>query len=306
MKKLVSALVASALLSVPVLAKQETASVKAKQQTQQIQQKEETAEEVIKHAGKSSAQQIREAELEKIIKEAVDVVARGNKVLFLLNHGKTEEAKKELETLKAKINQLEKNYKLERLPVDAVVTEITGITDIEKAKKLVEQAKEAVNKNDLVTARIILNTLRDEIVIDTAYLPVKLYKESIELADRFLQEGKVKSAINQLQVALGLIEIDTTIIPRSIAIASFLIDQASKSYQKDPEKALKLLEEAKREIKLAKVLGYVKTDKEIKPLIDQIEKLEKAIKEKSSSSKEKFKKLFKSIEEMKQKSTKTR
>ncbi|NPA12364.1 MAG: YfdX family protein [Aquificae bacterium] len=269
--------------------------------------KQKTAQNLIDSSGKRSTQKVKEQQIDKVIKKAVEAYAKGGQVLFLLTHGKVDEAKKLLAELKKEVAELEKEYKgkLERLPIEVRVIEVSGITDLKEAERLAKEAKKAVNENDFITARFILNSLRDEIVIETVYLPIKLFREAVVLADKFLQENKVKDAIAQLQVALGLIEIDTTIIPKPLAIASLLVEDASKVFEKDPKTALQLLEEAKRQIKLAKVLGYVRTEEEIKPLIEQIEKLEEQIKNKTGK-KESFKKLFRSIEEMKEKATQTK
>ncbi len=308
MKKVISSLLAAAVLSMPVIGKENQSKEQIQEKTAQILEKKQTAESLIKSSGKRSTAKVREEELKKIIQEAVEAYQEGSKILFLLTHNKVEKAKKEIKVLKEKLSKIEKQYagKVEKLPIDAVITEISGITDLKKAEKLAKQVKEAVKNNDFITARFILNSLRDEIVIETAYLPWKLYKEAIELADKFLQEGKIKNAIDQLNVALSTVEVETTIIPKPIAIASLLVDDASKVYEKEPEKSLKLLEEAKRELKLAKILGYVRTEEEVKPLIAQIDKLEKSVKEKSASSEEKFKNLFESIEKAKKEATQTR
>ncbi len=308
MRRFVSFLAAAAIFVSPVVAKEGNPQSKQQEAKTVIQKKEQTAQQLIESSGKRSTEKVRAEELQKIIQEAVDIYQKGNYVLFLLTHNKVEEAKKELKALKEKVDKIEKKYqgKLERLPIDAVITEISGITDLKKAEELAKQVKEAVNNNDFIKARFLLSALRDEIVVQTAYLPIALYKEAIDLAYKFLQENKVKNAIDQLQVALGTVEIETTIIPKPIAIASLLVEDAQKAYKKDPQKALKLLEEAKRQLKLAKVLGYVKTEEELKPLITQIENLEKSIKEKSASSEEKFKQLFKSIEKTKEKATQTK
>ncbi len=303
MKKIITALAAAAILASPVFAKEN--NINKQPSKANIIQQEQTAKQLIESSGKRSTEKVKLEELKKIIQEAVEVYQKGNEVLFLLAHNKIDEAKKVLKELKEKIAQIEKKYKVERLPIDAVITEISGVTDIKKAEKLAQEVRKAIKENDFVKARFLLNALRDEIVVETAYLPIKLYKEAVELADKFLQEGKIKNAISQMQVALSTIEIETTIIPKPIAIASLLVEDASKVYQKDPKKAIALLEEAKREIKLAKVLGYIRTEEEVKPLIEQIEKLEKAIKEKSATSEEKFKKLKKSLEKAKEKATQT-
>ena len=299
MRKLLGAVLSAAIISSPVFAKEESKKIN-------IQQKQETASSLIESSGKRSTQKVREQELQKIIKEAASIYAEGNRVLFLLTHNKIEEAKKALKALKERVDKLEKQYqgKMVRLPIDVIVNEVVGITDIEQAKKLAEEVKKAVKNNDFIKARILLNALRSEIVIETVYLPIGLYKQAIDLAYKFLEEGKVKNAISQLQVAMNTIEIDTTIIPEPIAIASLLVEDASKRFKDKPEQALKLLEEAKRQIKLAKVLGYVRNDKDIEPLIKQIEKLEKEVKAKTGT-KEKFKSLFESIEKFKESSTQT-
>ncbi|WP_029522345.1 YfdX family protein [Persephonella sp. KM09-Lau-8] len=299
MRKLLGAVLSAAIIVSPVFAKEENKKTN-------IQQKQETASSLIESSGKRSTQKVREQELQKIIKEAASIYAEGNRILFLLTHNKIEEAKKALKALKERVDKLEKQYqgKMVRLPIDVIVNEVVGITDIEQAKKLAEEVKKAVKNNDFIKARILLNALRSEIVIETVYLPIGLYKQAIDLAYKFLEEGKVKNAISQLQVAMNTIEIDTTIIPEPIAIASLLVEDASKRFKDNPEQALKLLEEAKRQIKLAKVLGYIRNDKDIEPLIKQIEKLEKEVKAKTGT-KEKFKSLFESIEKFKESSTQT-
>jgi inorganic pyrophosphatase len=267
--------------------------------------KEQTAKSLIESSGKRTTEKVQAQELSKVIKEAVEVYAKGNQILFLLNHNKIEEAKKLLDELVKELDQLSAKYKkLNKLPIDAIITEISGITDLKEAEKLAEEAKKAVEENDFVKARFILNSLRDEIQIETFYLPLSLYTEAVKLAQKLLKEGKVKDAAAQLQVAVGLIEVETSIIPKPLAIASLLVEDASKAFKKNPDKALKLLEEAKRQIKLARVLGYVRTEKEISPLIDQIEKLEKEIRQKTGK-KEQFRKVFESIEKAKEKATQT-
>jgi len=265
------------------------------------------SQQLIKSSGSRATQNIRNEEIQKVVKEAVEVVNRTNKVLFLLAHNKVQEAKKELKTLKEKMDKLDKKYKgkLKRLPVEVVVTEIRGIEDLKVASKLAKQAKKAVNDNDFVTGRFLLDILRNEIRIDTAYLPIALYKEAIDLAYKFLEKGNIRSAMEQLGVAIGTIEVETTIIPRPLAIASLLVEDASKIYSKNPKTALELLDEAKKQVKLARVLGYIKTEKEIEPLIKQIDELKTAIVKKLKSSNEKFGKLIKSLNKTKKQETKT-
>ena len=267
----------------------------------------ETAKSLIETSGKRSAQKIKEKELSKIVHKAVEVYTKGNQIVLLLSNKDIKGAKKLLKNLLEDLNQLQEEYrgKIDRLPIDVVITEISGIKDLKKAEELAKKVKKAVKENDFITARFILNSLRDEIQIETAYLPLGLFRDAVELANKLLNEGKIKDAIAQLRVALGLVEIETTIIPKPLSEASILVEDAGKVFKKDPQKALELLKEAKKQLKLAKLLGYIKTEKDVKPLISQIEKLEKSIAEKSGS-KEKFRSLFESIEKIKEKSTQTK
>lgn len=240
------------------------------------------SEQYISSAGERSGKSIKEHEVKKLVKEALDVVLETNKVMYLLSQNKIDEAKNKLKDIKQKLNNLSTNYKIKKFPIDVSVIEIRGEFDIRTAEKLAQEAKKAVNENDFVKGREILNTLRDEFVIQTTYLPLNLYKNSIELADKFLSDGKIKSAIAQLQVAIGTLEVETTIIPRPLAIASILIEDASKIYKKDPNTALKLLQEAKNNIKLAKILGYIKTYGEVRPLLKEIDNVRNAIQKKQN------------------------
>ncbi len=235
------------------------------------------SQQYISSAGERSGQSIKKHEVEKLVQEAIDVVLKTNKVIYLLTQNKIDEAKKELKNLEDKLKNLSENYKIKKFPVDVSVVEIKGEFDIKTAELLAQEAKKAVNENDFVKGRELLNTLRDEFVIQTTYLPLNLYKKSVELADKFLQDGKIKSAIAQLQVAIGTLEVETTIIPRPLAIASILIEDASKIYKKDPNTALKLLQEARNKIKLAKILGYIKTYREVRPLLREIDNVRSAI-----------------------------
>ncbi|WP_456465564.1 YfdX family protein [Persephonella sp.] len=294
MRKVLSAVVLATVLFSAVIGKEEN----------KTKQEPETVKTLIKSSGERTAKKIREQKLQKIIKEAVSVYAEGNRILLLLSHNKVEEAKKALKALKDRVDKLEKQYrgKFDRLPIDVVVNEISGITDMEQAKKLAEQVRKAIKDNDFVQARILLQALRNEIVIETVYLPIKLYKESIDLAYKFLEKGKVKNAISQLEVALNTVELETTIIPEPIAIASLLVEDASKKFKDNPQQALKLLEEAKKQIRLAKILGYIRSDRDVEPLIKQVEKLEKEVREKTGT-KEKFRSLFENIEKFKERTS---
>jgi hypothetical protein len=272
-----------------------------------LQEKSE-AEKLIESSGKRSVEKQREKEAEKVIKEAIDAYIAGQNILFMLQHNQLDKAKAELSKLEKKMEVLQKEYKgkLDKLPIATVIYEIDGVSDIKTAKKLAEQAKKAIQENDFVKARALLEALRNEIVIETQYLPIDIYKKAVELSLQFLNKGNKEKAIESLNLAINSIEVETTIIPRPIAEASILVDDASKIYKKDMDTALKLLEQAKEDIKLAKVLGYIKSENDVKPLVAQIDTLETAIKAKKVETKGLFKELKKSIKQTQEKTTQKR
>ncbi len=269
---------------------------------------EQKAQQLIQSSGKRSMEKAKETQVEKVIQEALNAYLEGQKVLFLLSHNKVDEAKKLLDDLQKKMEKISKEYKgkLERLPIAVTIFEVNGITDIKTAEKVAKEVKKAVERNDFIKARALLEALRDEIVIETQYLPIAIYKQAIDLAKKFLEKGNKEKAMESLAIALGSLEIEKTIIPKPIAIASILVNDAEKIYKNDPDTALKLLEEAKRNIKLAKALGYISSEQDIKPLVAKIEVLEKAIKEKSVKAKGLFKDVEKILKSTKEQSTQTR
>lgn len=268
---------------------------------------DKATKELMQSAGERSTKSIQEQEIAKVIQEALKAYQDTQQVVFLLAHGKTREAKQKIEEIKNKLQKLQKQYKdkLDRLPISVVIAQIEGVDDIELAKKLLQQAKKACEKNDIPAARDLLEALRNEIQIQTSYLPLEVYTKAIELAEQLLGKKDIENALNALNVAIGSIEIEEVIIPKPLAEAIMLIEDAKKRFENNPISAKQLLEEAKRKIRLAQALGYIKTEKEIKPLIEEIDKLEEKV-EKETAKKVLFESLEKKVKEMQRKSTTTK
>jgi len=261
--------------------------------------KKESAQNIIKSATGIAVEKLKAKEKEKVIQEAVKVLEQTREILNLLAQNKINEAKALLDKVCKEMDALVEKYKLTKIPVDITIEEYIGVNDLNLAKVLNRQVKFYVNKNDFVSARNYLEVLRNEIDIKTTYMPLYLYREAVKLAKKFLDEGKVQAAVLALQSALGTLEQEVVIIPRPFLEAQLLIENAQKLYKEQPEKALKLLEQAKKDLELLKYLGYVTDEKEIKELLEMIEKLEKAIKTKASSTPGFFEKLKEKIGELK-------
>jgi len=238
----------------------------------------------------------------QLVKEAINAIRDTQEALFYLNANKISKAKeaikKAIGDLSDVLNRPNPPY---LLPIDAKIEAYEFKGDLNTVTKTLAQAKLLIMENKLPQARAILNTLRDEIVIKTTNLPLATYPAALNLALKYINEGKVKEAKDVLIMALStLVEIDT-IIPIPLIKAQALVEQASKIVKTNRKEALNILEEAKYQLKLAEVLGYTsKSSTTYKELKNDIEKLEKEIKahHKTGSL---FERLIQKLKEFKEK-----
>ncbi len=238
----------------------------------------------------------------QLVKEAIRAIQYTQEALMYLKNKKIKKAK---EALKNAVGQLAIVLNTPKapylLPVDIQIEAYQFQGKLEDIAKMVNQAKLLVVANKLPAAREVLNALRDEIVIKTVNLPLATYPAALNLAIKYINEGKIKEAEDVLAMALStLVEVDT-IIPIPLIKAEALVSEASKIVKKDKKQALKYLEEAKYQLKLAETLGYTsKSDTTYKMLRDEISKLEKEIK-RNHNTKGLFEELLKKLKEFKEK-----
>jgi hypothetical protein len=265
----------------------------------------QSAEQMMSTAKSEAVGKLKEEEKAKLVKEAIEVVAKTQKAIALIDAGKREEAIKLLSEVSQKLQELIDRYNLQRLPVDVAFIDFNGVNDLETAWRLNREVKKVVAANDFVDARFLLEVLRNEIVIQTTYLPLVLYKKGIDLALELLKEGNDEAAKMALTATLSTLEIESVIVPKPILEAQMLIADAEKIYEKDPEGALKLLKRAEYDLKLTVALGYLPDMKAVEPLLKKIEELKKAIKEKTATA-ETFKGVKEEMEKVREKATTTR
>jgi tetratricopeptide (TPR) repeat protein len=219
------------------------------------------------------------AQSTQLIKEAIDAIQYTQDALIYLNGKKTDKAinslKKAIGELSVVLNSPKAPY---LLPIDVQINAYQFQGDIKKIKALVKEAKSLIAQNRLPQAREVLNTLRSEIVIKTINLPLATYPAALNLAIKYINEHKISEAKDVLAMALStLVEVDN-IIPIPLVKAQALAVEASKIIHKDKKQALRYLEEAKKQLKLADALGYTSTSATTyKMLEDQITKLESEI-----------------------------
>ena len=219
------------------------------------------------------------AQSTQLIKEAIRAIQYTQDALIYLNNKKTNKAKESLKKavgeLAVVLNSPNAPY---LLPVDVQINAYQFVGDVKKIKTLTSQAKDLLKENKIPQAREILNSLKSEIDIKTVNLPLATYPAALNLAIKYINEGKVKEAKDVLAMALStLVEVDN-IIPIPLIKAQALAEEASKIVKKDKKQALKYLAEAKHQLVIAEALGYTSTsDTTYKMLKDEITKLESEI-----------------------------
>ncbi len=242
----------------------------------------------------------------KIVQEAVDAVALTNKVLVELDKGNKEQAIKDLEKAIGKLEVVLSAPNAPALiPIDSAIEVVDYPGSLEDIKTGIITAKALLAQNKIQQARLILDTLRSEIVLKVVNLPLASYPAALKLAAKFLHENRVQEAKAVLNQALAtFVEVDM-ITPLPLIEAIHLVEVAQKVAKTDKKKALDMLEEAKLSLKRAEALGYTsESDVTYKSLEDMIEKVEKEIKGKNKAEKL-FEELLEKLKEFKEKAVKT-
>jgi len=238
----------------------------------------------------------------QLIKEAVRAIQFTQDALIYLNNKKTGKAKESLKKavgeLAVVLNSPNAPY---LLPVDVQINAYQFVGDVKKIDALTSQAKMLLKENKIPQARAVLNSLRSEIIINTVNLPLATYPAALNLAIKYINEGKVKEAKDVLSMALSTLVEVNNIIPIPLVKAQALVVEAGKIVKKDKKEALKYLEEAKHQLVIAEALGYTSTsDTTYKMLKDGITHLEKEI-NKGHKTGSIFSDLIQKLKEFKQK-----
>ncbi len=242
------------------------------------------------------------AQSTQLIKEAIKAIQYTQDAIIYLNGKNT---KKAIESLKKAVGELSVVLNTPNapylLPVDTQINAYQFVGDVKKIKTLVKESKILVEKNKLPQAREVLNSLRSEIDIKTINLPLATYPAALNLAIKYINEGKIKEAKEVLAMALStLVEVDT-VIPIPLIKAQALVQEANKIILKDKKQALKYLEEAKHQLVIAEALGYTSTSTTTyKVLKEKISKLESEIR-KGHNTNSIFNDLIAKLKEFKEK-----
>lgn len=231
-------------------------------------------------AGVEKAQAQAEKEAQSLLdQEAITAVAETEKAIAAIEAGKTSEALQALERATGKLDiLLARNPQLGLVPISSTV-EIIDVApkDELSLKEFRRQLKSAINAENYTAAREILDNLMSEVRTKTVNLPLATYPDAMKEAARLLDNNQPEAAKQVLEVALSTLVITEKSRPIPIINAQTHLLGAIAAAPIDKENAVRLLEIARKEIKLAKDLGYVGDAREYAELDKTIKDIEKKI-----------------------------
>ena len=302
-KVLLSSVTAVALLSSGLWAAEANNAPQPKKEVKSNASSQSVSANAVKNAKAAAKAQKSEV---KVVKEAVEAVALTQEVLFALSQDKKDEALKKLEKAIGKMEVVISHPKAPALiPLSAsvVVNEFAGTAyDAENA---VITSIALLEKKRVQDARLIVQSLRDEVDLVTVNMPLASYPAALKLAAKFLHEGKTDQARRVLATALSTFVEVTVVTPLGIVEAQELIAAASQVAKTDKKLALAHLDAAKAALKKAEALGYTSTsDTTYKMLNEAINEIQKEIRGKNEPEKL-FEKLIGKLKEFKEKTVKS-
>ncbi len=222
--------------------------------------------------------------LEKVNTNVVAGMEHVLKAIKLLEEKKDDEALSALETAVGKFEiALAAEPDLKLAPVDGYVTLFDLVATPDFIKQQIKEVQKLLDEGKVQEARILLSSLRDEMVISTVYMPMGTYPDAIRLAVKYLRDKKRDQAIATLDTTVNSLVTKSTSIPLGLIRAKSLIEQASKlDKDKGKEKILKLVKAAREQLEVANLLGYTQGyDPAYIDLKKQLVELEKEIKGKN-------------------------
>jgi len=217
----------------------------------------------------------------KITSDAVAAVNETKKALKLLDEKKIDEALAALERATGKLELiLVRAPELALAPVDVVVNTYDLLASLDTVKAVIHEVENYLEDGEVQKARSLLGNLASEIVISTTNIPLATYPEAIKAITPLIDAGKIDEAKLGLQAALNTLVITDKVIPLPVTRAEKLLKKAEELAEskqrtdKDNESLAKQLDEARKQLKMAELLGYG-DKKAFKPMYEQLDAIEK-------------------------------
>ncbi len=274
-KRLIRALAAASLGGVlmagPVIGAEQAAST-ALEQNQNVQAS------LTKEAGKKA-----EEKRQEIISEAVSALQETFHALKALEAGKKEEALKALANATGKLELVvARDPKLAFAPVDVSMTTFDVLATAQDVTMARKEVIRLLKEGNLPAARELLNSLRSEVVVSVAAIPLATYPDAIKAVTPLIDAGKIEEAKAALEAALSTLVVTRHVIPlpllrvdEALVIAEVLAEKKDRD-EKENQALENALDAAEEQLKLAEALGYG-THADYEALHDQIREIREKV-----------------------------
>lgn len=267
-------------LLISTLAISSVVLAETQQKSSQPQMVKSTQMETKVKTKKGAQKTLKKSPSDYLKKENKEVIAAFKKVFDarqMISQGKEREAidaLKEASKNFTKILAADPNLKMAPIASDMQLTQTFEPIDEIKAK--VHMAQNLLDQGKVQDARAILLPLSDEMVTQTAYLPMEAYSETIKLATKKLLNADKPGAIEILDAGFGTVVEEQAIVPLSLLRAEAMITAASKLEKANKKDVLELLNSANEQLQLATILGYTNESSDLYlDLSEQIKALKK-------------------------------
>lgn len=144
-------------------------------------------------------------------------------------------------------------------------------------KEFRNRLRSAIDDDNYPEAREILDNMISEVRTKTVNLPLASYPEAMRKAAQLIENEQPELANSVLQAALSTLVITEKNRPIPIINAQTELAIAMDLSQTDKDAALKLMENARRDLKLAQDFGYASGTREYAKLDKTISKIENKI-----------------------------
>jgi len=287
-KVLLSAIVASLLVSTGAIAKTEVA-------------KDATVKEVNQIALKN-AKEDANGKQPKLAQDAIASLKLAQHAVIALEHKDNKGAKEALEKAIGKLEVVLADKEAPKLlPIDSVVRVQEFVGSAKEVEIMVEKVKKLLDNGKVQEARALIQPLASEIDITLVSLPLASYPDALKLAAKYIDDNQPQKAKEILYIALSTFTEVTQVVPIPLLQSTDLIAAASRIAKEDKARAIRYLEGANSALDVAEKLGYVsKSATTYKMLHEAIMKVEKEIKGKNEAEKL-FDDLAKKLKEFKEK-----
>lgn len=217
----------------------------------------------------------------KLLAEAALAIDDTKKALAFLDKKNSKEALAALERVTGKLELIiSREPGLALAPIDMNVAVQDLLADPDTVKVILKEARDLLGDGEVQKARSLLANLSSEMVFSTINIPLATYPQAIKAVARLIDENKLNEAKTALEAALSTLVVTDVIIPLPVVRAELLLKEAEKlaekssRSEKDNESLSNQLSEARKQVRLAEVLGYGQK-KTYKPIYEQIDQIEK-------------------------------